>query len=272
MTDIPDSIMKKAGQIHWNYTVGFVRVGRTNNIETADLLGTGILVKVENQHAILTAHHVLEILPKNGRLGLILSNREEKPTIDVDGIEYIKIDRGNQDIDGPDIGFIKLSISVASNLSAKKSFYNLDRNRDTILNNPPNDYAGIWAAQGFIEQLTLVDAESSKKTIKAFCQYGAYGGVADYEIKGKHDYCKFPITEIEIPQEPNNFGGISGGGLWQIILAAADDGEIQAKESMLRGLIYYQDAFDEQGNSSLRCHAYRSIYGEAYKAIKNCAP
>ena len=177
------------------------------------------------------------------------------------------------DADGPDIGFVRLSGAVASSVAATKSFYNLDKRREVLLENPPSENAGIWDAQGFIEQLTLVDTlANSRKMVKAFCQYGAFGGVEDYVERGKYDYCKFPIRDLNQGQTPHDFRGISGGGLWQIALRETQEGEVKVKESLLRGLVYFQEPFDERGHSALRCHAHKSIYDSVYREIANRAP
>lgn len=273
LSDIPESKITEAGQVTWHYTIGFVRLGIINNQETADLLGSGVLVTANRQHAILTAHHVLEILPKTGRLGLVLSDKEEKTTIDINGVDYVKIDRGKTNEDGPDIGFVKLSTNIASVIGAKKSFYNLDKRQELFLNNPPDEHDGIWDAQGFIEQLTLEEMDNNqKKMVKAFCQYGAFGGVEGYEIRGKFDYCNFPINDLKTDRDPDNFGGISGGGLWQFILGMNKEGELKVKEVFLRGIVYFQDAFDENQKSNLRCHAHKSIYEQAYSKISSNTP
>ena len=273
LSDIPEEKIFEACQVTWHYTIGFVRLGIVNNQETADLLGSGVLVTANKQYAILTAHHVLEILPKTGRLGLVLLDKEEKTTIDIDGIDYVKIDRGNTDKDGPDIGFVKLSTNIASVIGAKKSFYNLDKRQELFINNPPNDRDGIWDAQGFIEQLTKVEMDNNrKKMVKAFCQYGAFGGIEGYEIRGKYDYYDFPINDLRRDIDPDNFGGISGGGLWQLILGMNNEGELNVKELLLRGIVYFQDPFDVHQKSKLRCHAYKSIYEQAYRVISNNTP
>lgn len=273
LADIPQSILNEATRRNWNFTIGFIKLGTAGKQQTADLLGSGILVTASNEPAILTAHHVLEVLPKEGRLGFVLSDSEERTNIDVQGISYVEIDRGNVEAEGPDIGFVRLSRTVASSLSATKSFYNLDKQREVLLNNPPPDNAGIWDAQGFIEQLTRLDTKTNqKKTVKAFCQFGAFGGVVDYVERGKYDYCKFPIIDMQANQKPNDFGGISGGGLWQILLDATEGGEIKVKDSLLRGLVYYQEPFDTQGHSALRCHARKSIYEHAHRTIATNAP
>ena len=273
LSNIPKSILSEATQEHWHYTVGFIRLGVTGRQQTAELLGSGVLVTAKNQLAILTAHHVLKVLPKSGRLGLVLSDKEEKTNIDVNGIGYVEMDRGQIDADGPDIGFVRLSDVVASSIGATKSFYNLDKHKEAFRKSPPRDDAGVWDAQGFIEQLTLVDTQANpRKMVKAFCQFGAFGGVKEYEERGKYDYCKFPLEDMEVDQEPSDFGGISGGGLWQIVLGETEEGEVKVKESLLRGLVYFQDPFDEQGHSALRCHAHKSIYEHAYREIANSAP
>jgi len=273
LPDIPESILSEISLEHWHYTVGFLRLGVTGRQKTAELLGSGVLVTAKDRPAILTAHHVLRVLPKSGRLGLVLSNKEEKTNIDVNGIDYVEMDRGQVDADGPDIGFVRLSGALASGIGATKSFYNLDKHREALLNNPPRDHTGVWDAQGFIEQLTLVDTQTNpRQMVKAFCQYGAFGGVIEYDERGKYDYCKFPIEYMKVDQEPNNFGGISGGGLWQIVLDATEEGGVKVTESLLRGLVYFQDPFDEKGHSALRCHAHKSIYEHAYREIANSAP
>lgn len=273
LSDVPDSLLSEAGRNLWHYTVGFLKLGKTKKYETADLLGTGVLVTAKGQPAILTAHHVLKVLPTSGRLGLVLSDKEENTNIDVNGINYVEIDRGAVDAEGPDIGFIRLSRAVSSAIGAKKSFYNLDKHREKFLSNPPRIDTGIWDIQGFIEQLTTMDLQPNRKqTVKLFCQYGAFGCVADYEEIGMYDYCRFPIVDLIEGQEPNNFGGVSGGGLWQFVLEQVDDKNFRIKESLLRGLVYYQEPLNEQGHFALRCHAHRSIYEHAYKEIAKNAP
>ena len=125
-SDIPDALFQECNQHLGNYTVGLVRVEGLGRIKDAVLLGSGVLVKVGDVRTILTADHVLDILPRSGRLGLVLSHKLEQVTVDVDGIEYLSIDRGNIPEQGPDIGAILLSPTVASTLGARKSFYNLD--------------------------------------------------------------------------------------------------------------------------------------------------
>ena len=108
--------------------------------------------------------------------------------------------------------------------------------------------------------------------VKAFCQYGAFGGVEGYVIRGEFDYCNFPINDQNTDRDPDNFGGISGGGLWQLFLDMNEEGQFIVKELLLRGIVYYQDAFDEHRKSNLRCHAHKSIYDHAYRAITNNTP
>ena len=137
LSDVPDALLLSCTKRIWEYTIGFVRVRLEGKTEVADLLGSGVLVRAGKSNAILTADHVLSVLPKSGRLGLILSDKEERTTIDVSGIEAFSIERGKLPELGPDIGAVLLSPPVASSLQARKSFYNLDLRKERMLSNPP---------------------------------------------------------------------------------------------------------------------------------------
>lgn len=68
--DLPSALLEAIIPDLFQYSVGFVRVEKTPYGHDAVLLGSGTLVKVGVTHAVLTAHHVLEVLPRTGRLGL----------------------------------------------------------------------------------------------------------------------------------------------------------------------------------------------------------
>ena len=270
--DVPKKLIDDCNKRHGHYTVGFVRVERSERTVDAILLGSGVLVKVGDVCAILTADHVLDILPQSGRLGLILSDTAEQTTIEVSGINYLSISRGEDEERGPDIGAVLLSHPVAAALEARKTFYNLNRLEKRMLSNPPDDQVGIWAVQGFVEQLTVLEPNPSPfERLKAFCQFGVFGGVKEYVSIGDHDYYTFPLYESPSDDIPSNFGGCSGGGLWHVILKETEEGELAVGEILLQGLTYFQYP-PHQGSSALRCHGPRSIYGVAFSAIGQQMP
>lgn len=70
---------------------------------------------------------------------------------------------------------------------------------------------------------------------------------------------------------PISFGGISGGGVWQVPLLKTKEGEIQAKEPIFSGVAFYQTAIVDK-KRTIRCHGRRSVYESVYKALRNVGP
>lgn len=271
ITEIPEELIRSATEHLWQFTVGFVRVERKGKVEEATLLGSGILVKANGRYACLTAAHVIDVLPRSGRVGLILSAKAEQTTIAVSGIAYLKIDRGQDPKAGPDIAAVVLSSPVASAVASKKTFYTLDIQKERLTTAPPDDREGIWIASGFVEEFTLVDPNPAPyETVKAFCEFGSVGGVESYIIQGEHDYFVFPLVPQADSSIPHNFGGVSGSGLWHVLLREKEGGVLAADQYILQGLTYYQDPYVE-GRSALRCHGQRSVYRVAYAALCRAA-
>lgn len=267
ITDISREVLKSVTEYLWHFTVGFVAVERKAKKEEASLRGSGILVKANDTYAFLTADHVIDNLPRHGRLGLILSAKAEQTTIDIAGIEYRRIARGPDPKAGPDIAAIVLSSTIASAVTSKKVPYNLDTRREQLLTSPPNDREGIWIASGFVEELTQADPSPAPyETVKAFCEFGAVGGVESYYVQEPHDYFDFPLSHPPDSAIPHNFGGVSGSGLWHVLLRENKHGEFSAYQYILQGLTYYQVPYVE-ARSALRCHGPKSIYGVAYEAL-----
>ena len=270
--DIPDGVIQSIMEHLWHYTVGFVRVESAGKAHEVILLGSGVLVSVNGVQAILTADHVIDVLPRAGRLGLALSYKVEQTTIDVAGVNYTRIARGEDPQAGPDIGAVILSPTIGAAISSRKSFYNLTIRKDQLLNQLPDDREGIWITNGFVEELTLSDStHSTYEQVKAFCQFGAVGGVEGYTVEGEHDYYSFPLVYGQNYSIPNNFGGTSGDGLWHVPLIATKDGELKGGPRLLQGLAFYQQPF-EQDRSGLRCHGPKSIYNVAYTTMGQHAP
>lgn len=270
LKEVPSSVLESLQKYFWYYTVGFVRAATRRSPEAA-LLGSGVLVSVKNVKAILTVGHVIDILPRSGRLGLVLSEQVEQTTLDVDGLSYEKIARGEDAKAGPDLGAVILSPTLAATLAARKSFYNLTIRRDRLLNEPLSVREGIWATNGFVQELTLTEAsEVDSEQVKAFCQFGAFGGIDDYRVEGEYDYYSFPLVYGQNTFIPDDFGGTSGGGLWYVPMIQNDNGDFQSQERLLRGLAFYQQPPTEN-HSALTCHGTKSIYNVAYAAISRYA-
>jgi hypothetical protein len=121
ISDLPPLLFEAIATDIVQYSIGFVHVEETPHGPDIVLLGSGTLVKVGVTYAILTAHHVLKVLPQTGRLGLILSPSLQQHNIDTQGIYSLKIPRGPKESDGPDIGAVVLAPNIAASIQANQS-------------------------------------------------------------------------------------------------------------------------------------------------------
>jgi hypothetical protein len=267
--DIPRSLVSEIGQLVTAFSIGFARASRTSGQLDADLRGSGTLIQVGSTRAILTAHHVLDALPRSGELGLIMSPHVGSHTMEVEVLQYLKIARGTEEEQGPDLGAVILPAVLPSNLTAKKSFVNLDKHWERMASGPPDLKEGLWCLCGLQDALTRdFKPALGFKTLKRFAGFCPIGWVDEEPAVENYDYLSFPIPHGPNSPMPDNIGGTSGGGLWQILLRQERDGRIKAVDCLLSGLAFYQGPI-ENGWSLIRCHGRKSVYDMARKAIQN---
>lgn len=252
-----------------NHLVGLIRIRKGKSSDDIQLIGSGTLVYVDNVFGILTAHHVLEAIPASGTLGIILPyhNKEHRYTIEISHVTRIPIARGRSDSDGPDIAFIRLPQSYVGQIKAFGTFYSLEHDIGEILNSPIDNNIGLWGISGYPDEY--------KKEIESG---GSFDGVMKYEadcLFGSIDKCyssgEFDYIEIPVDYQndlPISFGGVSGGGLWHIILEQPPQGNIRVQRIIFSGVAFYQSALENRFRS-LKCHGRRSVYQIAYGYIKD---
>ncbi len=268
LRDIPQEVIGDAAASIAQYVVGLVRVEDGPQRQDVVLLGSGTLVSVGFTKAILTAHHVLRVLPKQGRLGLILEASLQAHTVDTGGLSYLPIARGEVDALGPDLGAVILAPSIAAAIAAKKSFYNLDSRRDQQLNAPLDLRDGFWFTNGFIDEYTVTHpAEDGRGLVKGFYNLSGAGGPEDRQVRDGYDYHFFPVSYSGRSVAPKRFNGMRGGGVWQVPLARDGDGTIRHKRPLLSGVVFYQEPTSET-TCGVTCHGRASVYDAAYKAIQ----
>jgi hypothetical protein len=141
-----------------NFIIGFARLTVENKVEDAVSAGSGSLVTVGSLHGILTAAHVLDALPKAGRVGLVTyannPGRFDRQAIMMQhtgsvvmrGIKFGPI--------GPDLGFLRLPEQEIGWLKAKNSFYNLTKHRTDVLANKEPAQAHVDSVTGIIHEMT----------------------------------------------------------------------------------------------------------------------
>ncbi|MFH1674854.1 MAG: hypothetical protein ABIF87_15740 [Pseudomonadota bacterium] len=275
-TDIPVDIIKEASKQISHYAVGIVKIHKRLSSEDAILAGSGTLVEIDGTLGILTAHHVIKELPSHGEIGLILSEQIHRYTLQPGSVKKIKIASGPKASEGPDLAFLIFQptdlrqIKALGQIKAKKSFYNLLLRRDRIINNPPENDMGIWILCGFPDERTIREAsDRGFDTIMAFHGLCDAGWVEKEYISESYDYLEFDVRyDKNGLQRPRSFKGVSGGGLWQVLLMRSSDGIIKPQEIILSGVAFYQSPVINN-ILSIKCHGRQSIYRILYDVIKD---
>lgn len=244
--ELSPSFEDDVGRSLADYTIAFI-VERAG--QDPDLLGTGILVQVEDVRAILTAHHVIHRLSRTGRLAVLLGPTNQAHTIDTAGAQFLEIARGRVDAEGPDLGAAVLASTIASAIAAKKSFYNLTPHRARALHSPPPLDDGVWVANGFLAERSMTIEEPDGRSVKGFYHFSAFGGPEVSPKVGEYDYFEYPVTLESRPGAPERWGGMSGGGLWQVPLKREG------------GSLWYPGPHSSQASSSTNIPPHRQLAG-----------
>lgn len=262
--DLPSTFTSEVGRDLSMYTIAFLDAAT----EPAARRGSGVLVTAGGVPAILTADHVVDLLPKTGRLGLFLTPTNALHSVEAVDVIPVRIARGGKDGEGPDLGAVLLKRSVAGSIAAKKSFFNLDIRRERMLASPPEGEAGLWCANGYLEERCQT-ATRPDGAVQFIYNFSGFGRPEEPQTSGDHDYFEMPI-DYDATEMPESWGGMSGGGLWHLEQLKRRDGDIVASGISLSGILFYQ-WFGPSGIRSVRAHGRRSVYDVAYRAIIEAA-
>ena len=119
------------------YSVGFVTVSFKGTVEEAVCAGSGTLVTVGSQFGILTAAHVIEALPKDGEVGLVVGIEDpakfQRQTIRMEHTDSVMMRGRKSSQAGPDLGFLRLPEETIGWLRARGSFTTSSGGRKTCL-------------------------------------------------------------------------------------------------------------------------------------------
>jgi hypothetical protein len=153
--DIPKELFDPVWRSISTYLVGLVKIRKTDSFDEIVLCGSGTLVEINGRYAILTAHHVIGVLPRAGEIGVILTPQQaNRFTLEAQTLTPVKIARGENDFEGPDLGLLLLPTAKIGQIKAIQSFYNLSPRREQMLNDPPEIHSGVWLLGGYPNELT----------------------------------------------------------------------------------------------------------------------
>ena len=263
MRDIPKDVVDAIGETIRFYTVAFADYVTHRGTVAPRLFGSGTLISAAGSRAIMTAAHVMDVLPRTGRIGVFLTPGSAPESIDAASVARISLPRGEAESTGPDIGALVLAPTIASTFAAKKLFYNIDVARGEIIDRTPDVGAGVWVTQGFLDEETRIARDG--RFVDAYLYNFSALGVPDDVINVReHDYVDFLASYEARDSSPRNWGGMSGGGLWQVRLNRKGDTVTHDKPT-LAGVLFYQHPSDTL--LGVRGHAWRSVYDVLYREI-----
>jgi hypothetical protein len=252
------------------FTIGFATLSVKGNVEDARCAGSGTLVTVGSLYGILTAAHVLDNLPKKGQVGLVTHaddpSRFQKQVIAMEHTDSVVMRGTTFDQKGPDLGFLRLPQESVGWITAKNSFYNLNKHRaDVLAGNEPTQ-SHVDAVTGMIHELTTEEPPGRPKVRRIsftaiFC--GAHLAALRYLTNYELHY--FELTNDPGFALPQSFGGTSGGSTWRFYVAEKDD-EITVVDRRLVGVPFFQ-SLTYNGKREITCHGPKGIYGSFIDAI-----
>lgn len=231
-------------------------------------IGSGTYVTIGQIHGILTAQHCVELLKGDCRLCLTSGRENIKHNffVEKNSFEIVEIGTPVTEEYGPDLALIILSSwEKIGTIKATNSFYNLSRDRERMLNDPPSNMDSIWYFCG-VPHERMIQSESNAGFGKLleFQLFCGAGGVDRYYEKDGYDYFE---TDIDTNDSiPKGFGGMSGGGLWQVPVTVSGPDSFTPIDHFLSGVIFYQGT-GENKKRYLRCHGRHSIYRHVFEKL-----
>lgn len=255
-------------RLSW-YTIGIVKESSTTKKSDISLLGSGTLIEFNNVFAILTAQHLTKELNNVEQFGIILDKNEHRFFLNRQHVSFIEFSSSQKSAKGPDLALIKLHGNIVEIFKAKKSFYSLSLFKDCGVLNHLCYQEGLWNLSGFIEGLTKQsDSIYAFDSTKAFCLLNGPTIINEYYEEDNFDYCRAVVNYEENINIPQSFGGMSGGGLWKIILKITKDSVPKIDKAILCGVPFYETGM-ENNQRKIICHAHKSIYDNICLSLKD---
>jgi hypothetical protein len=272
--DVPREIWDAARREAQRYSVGILAIIEIKNGEKLQLVGTGTLIKYKTTIGILTAKHVVQgkLFQQCTSMGLVF---EKTRRFTISKSEFrVKY------IDNLDVALIIIYSINTESISAIQSFINIDeyyskRNEIDFVENK-------WFVLlfGFPEekQQTIVPFLGFTASLR-FLGLSYFSIICGTESLNKHDVLlviidfsnqhgivaseNYSVEEIL----PRDFGGVSGGGLWKVILTIDQNGEMKYTKLLFEGVAFFQTGIADN-RCQIKCTSVRSIWSDIIKILQ----
>jgi hypothetical protein len=182
--------------------------------------GVGTLVRLRENHYILTAAHCARPLAKCGEVGIPVGGRYY---IRFPVLPPIYVGQSRSAEWGPDLAFLHVPPVKVGEITAISSslLYDLAKNAKEMLEGEPEIDKGLWTIVGTPACLSNLEDQNNL----SFTKMTYLGGVASPIIKDDFYYIEIRAN-LGLNTVPPSFKGLSGGGLWQTEVGRKPDGAL----------------------------------------------
>lgn len=252
------------------YSLALIGLRQTGTPEEEiALTASGTLIEFNGTFCVLTAGHVIAKFNEEliDFIGFTIAKYRNSFKINKDSLlmnyKWVR----SCDTNGPDLGIIIIPSEYVGRFKAHKNFWNIGLRRNQALSREYRDVC-FWALCGAPAiKCSFSEGKSGfKSTLSQHMGPWLSNKIEELSSDG-FDYIDVIFDGTPDPDWPQDFCGLSGGGLWQVILEHDENtGKISCRQILLIGVSFYQ-FFDCPSRSRIRCHGINSIYDKIYEIL-----
>ncbi len=225
---------------------------------------SGTLIEFDDNFYVMTAGHVIAKFNEEliDFIGFNIAKYRSSFKINKDSLVMkYKWDKSS-DTDGPDLGIILIPSEYIGRFKAHKNFWNVGLRRNQVLLKEHRD-ACFWALCGApLEKSTWTENITGINVNLNLSQHmGPWlsDKIEEFDSRG-YDYIDAIFDGKPDADWPKDFSGLSGGGLWQVVLERNEStGKISCRQILLIGVPFSQIP-ESPTRSKIRCHGINSVY------------
>jgi len=163
------------------------------------------------------------------------------------------------------LALLEIPVHLVPTIRARKSFVNLALRRRSLRAQPLRLTKAVWAAMGLVGEASEVVPRTETGLVVANMFSAAFfGWTCKVTYRGLYDYF-VTRAKTTLPGVPSSFGGLSGGGLWQITFTLKKATGTWGWRLHFCGVIFFEEP-QPPNVIAIRCHGPKSVFQTAWKA------
>jgi len=253
LVNLPQSLLDQAAaRIH---------VFATSFLSNGDFRGSGTFATVHGKKGILTANHVWQDIRARGAfVELVVADGPHRFELPISALNPWVDLRPKESQWGPDFQFLQLPPAHIATIEARKTFVELTEGADAKIKMTADDIGFMYLAGCPAEFVRQSDMDYHGHPVREI-RGGFVTTLSKQFQKDGFDYLE--TTEGEgVAGLPKSYGGVSGAGLWRVILSKRPSAPITdaiIKDFALAGVAFYEFAGPGMP-MTLRYHGPETVY------------